>query len=123
MGCELLKNLLPIIIVAAITGLVLSGKISCASAAKADTVFDLAKDFSVVANPNKVWQYGYSETKNLADKLFLIYFAGERLWQFVVRPEKIPQHRSLVARQMLRAVCLKLPHQGAFSLTPFGLIA
>ncbi len=38
--------------------------------ARADTTFDLANDFSVEANPNKVWQDGYSETNSLATDQF-----------------------------------------------------
>jgi hypothetical protein len=36
-----------------------------ATAAQAQTTFDLAADFSLRDNPNKVWQYGYSATDSL----------------------------------------------------------
>ena len=42
----------------------------CGMAAHAQQVFDLSADFSVKNNPNKVWQYGYSETNSLAPDQF-----------------------------------------------------
>jgi len=38
--------------------------------AQAQTVFDLAADFSLRDNPNKVWQYGYSAGNSLAPDQF-----------------------------------------------------
>jgi len=38
--------------------------------AQAQTTFDLSGDFSLQNNPNKVWQYGYSETNSLAPDQF-----------------------------------------------------
>jgi hypothetical protein len=38
--------------------------------ARAQTTFDLSADFSLHDNPNKVWQYGYSETNSLAPDQF-----------------------------------------------------
>jgi hypothetical protein len=38
--------------------------------AQAQTTFDLSADFSFQNNPNKVWQYGYSETNSLAPDQF-----------------------------------------------------
>jgi hypothetical protein len=49
----------------AVLGFALSGL-----AAQADTTFDLSNDFSIEANPNKVWQYGYSEANSLAADQF-----------------------------------------------------
>jgi len=45
---------------------VLVGFLLVGVAAQADTTFDLSNDFSVEANPNKVWQYGYSDSNSLA---------------------------------------------------------
>jgi hypothetical protein len=47
--------------IVAVVGFALSGL-----AAQADTTFDLSNDFSIEANPNKVWEYGYSDTNSLA---------------------------------------------------------
>jgi hypothetical protein len=38
--------------------------------ARAQTTFDLSADFSLLENPHKVWQYGYSETNSLAPDQF-----------------------------------------------------
>src|ERR1035441_5753412 len=38
--------------------------------ARAQTTFDLSADFSLRDNPNKVWQYGYSDTNSLAPDQF-----------------------------------------------------
>ncbi len=60
-------------VVLATIALVVVGALACASSAlatKTDTTFDLSNDFSIDANPNKVWQYGYSETNSLAEDQF-----------------------------------------------------
>src|ERR1035438_8453606 len=38
--------------------------------ARAQTTFDLSADFSLRDNPNKVWQYGYSDTNSHAPDQF-----------------------------------------------------
>jgi hypothetical protein len=38
--------------------------------AHAETIFDVSTDFSIEANPNKVWQYGYSANNSLAEDQF-----------------------------------------------------
>jgi hypothetical protein len=40
--------------------------------AAAQTTYDLSADFSFRDNPNKVWQYGYSETNSLAPDQFRV---------------------------------------------------
>lgn len=40
--------------------------------AHAPTTYDLSDDFSLQNNPNKVWQYGYSETNSLAADQFRV---------------------------------------------------
>jgi hypothetical protein len=63
--------------VAAIVAVVVMGFASSALVAQADTIFDLSNDFSVEANPNKVWQYGYSDSNSLAvDQFRLDKFAN-----------------------------------------------
>jgi hypothetical protein len=39
---------------------------------QATTTFDLSADFSLQTNPNKVWEYGYSETNSLDPAQFRI---------------------------------------------------
>src|SRR5271165_7375474 len=41
--------------------------------------FDLSADFSLHANPNGVWQYGYSETNSLAPDQFQIDKQSDRV--------------------------------------------
>ena len=38
--------------------------------ARSQTTFDLSADFSLRDNPNKTWQYGYSEANSLAPDQF-----------------------------------------------------
>jgi hypothetical protein len=38
--------------------------------AQAQTIFDLSRDFSLQDNPNRVWQYGFSESNSLAPDQF-----------------------------------------------------
>jgi hypothetical protein len=40
--------------------------------ASSPTTFDLSADFSLHDNPNKVWEYGYSETNSLAPDQFRV---------------------------------------------------
>jgi len=63
-----LKEVRTLQIAAAIV--VLVGFLFFGLAAQADTTFDLSNDFSVEANPNKVWQYGYSDSNSLAADQF-----------------------------------------------------
>ena len=44
----------------------------------ATTTFDLSADFSFRDNPNKVWQYGYSETNSLAPDQFRVDQQSDR---------------------------------------------
>jgi hypothetical protein len=46
--------------------------------AHSQTIFDLSADFSLSANPNKVWQYGYSETNSLAADQFKVDQEADR---------------------------------------------
>ena len=47
--------------------------------AQAQTTFDLSADFSFRDNPNKVWQYGYSETNSLAPDQFRVDVKSDRV--------------------------------------------
>ena len=44
----------------------------------AQTTFDLSADFSFRHNPNKTWQYGYSETSSLAPDQFRVDKKSDR---------------------------------------------
>jgi hypothetical protein len=46
--------------------------------AQVPTTFDLSADFSFRDNPNKVWQYGYSETNSLAADQFRVDKQSDR---------------------------------------------
>ena len=43
---------------------------ACFGLARGATVFDLSSDFSLTANPGRVWQYGYSAANSLAPDQF-----------------------------------------------------
>jgi hypothetical protein len=47
--------------------------------AETPTTFDLSADFSFYDNPNKVWQYGYSETNSLAADQFRVDKQSDRV--------------------------------------------
>ena len=47
--------------------------------AQGQTTFDLSGDFSFHDNPNKVWQYGYSETNSLAPDQFRVDVKSDRV--------------------------------------------
>jgi len=46
---------------------------------QAPTAFDLSADFSFRDNPNRVWQYGYSETNSLAADQFRVDVQADRV--------------------------------------------
>jgi len=46
---------------------------------QAPTTFDLSADFSFRDNPNRIWQYGYSETNVLAPEQFRVDMQSDRV--------------------------------------------